>query len=638
MSTASFGIADYAVFGLMLTASISIGIYYAIMARKRGNTSEYFIAGQSMSCIPVALSLLATYESSVMMLGTPAESYVHGIQWILSELGSETGMLISIFFILGFLRRLNLSTPFEYYERRFKSRRLRVLANLISCLSFIQYISIVLYGQAIALQAMIGLSTYGSIVATAAVAIIYTTIGGLKAVIWTDVLQFMIMITGLLAVSIKGTVDGGGVSEVWVRAAETGRLDFSMDPDPTVRHTVWNLYFGRILTGFGFLFSPAVLQRISSTKSLKECRRALLLTIPGFTIVISMALAEGIVAFGYFFHKGCDPVASKQVGSPNQIIPFLILELFQNQPGLPGLFLAALTSASLSTISSCLSAVASIIWYDLIKPWRPNTPEYKGVIAAKTTVVFVGVLGSLAAILVSLLGAKTLNQIIYTFKAATDPPLLAMFFLGIFFPFVNTKGAITGLVVGVGVMLWLCVGSMFSDSGAPSTYLPLAPTDQCPGFNMSSNSFNNTPEITNSVSWANSSSQNNTRSALDTVYNLSYTLFYSFGLTLVVLVGICASWITGGNKTPVHPECFIHLGDIQCLPARLRRCLSGSGPDNSFTLIVTDLEENFTLLETGSQTGKLLLMESSEYTYLQKVKAAAMADLQEDYWNDNVFD
>ncbi|XP_046560787.1 sodium-coupled monocarboxylate transporter 1-like [Haliotis rubra] len=585
MSTATFGTADYAVFGLMLTASVSIGIYYAIMARKRGSTSEYFIAGQSMSSIPVALSLLATYESSVMMLGTPAESYAHGIQWILSELGSETGMLINIFLILVFLRRLNLSTPFEYYERRFKSRRLRVLANLISCLSFLQYISIVLYGQAIALRAMTGFSTYGSIVATAAVAVIYTTIGGLKAVIWTDVLQFIIMITGLLAVSIKGTVDGGGVSEVWLRAAETGRLDFSMDPDPTVRHTIWNLYFGRILTGFGFLFSPSVLQRISSTKSLKECRRALLLTIPGFTIVIGMALAEGIVAYGYFYHKRCDPLASKQVGSPNQIIPFLILELFRNQPGLSGLFLAALASASLSTISSCLSAVASIIWYDLIKPWRPNTSEYKGVIVAKITVVFIGILGCLAAVLVSLAGAKTLNQIVYTFKAATDPPLVAMFFLGAFFSFVNTKGAITGLVTGVGFMLWLCVGSMFSDSGAPSTYLPLAPIDQCPGFNMSSNSFNNTTELTKVVSRTGSSSQNNTRSALETVYNLSYTLFYSFGLILVLLVGICASWITGGNKTPVDPECLIHLDDIHCLPARLRRYLAGRGTDRqSFTL------------------------------------------------------
>ncbi|XP_071119638.1 sodium-coupled monocarboxylate transporter 1-like [Haliotis cracherodii] len=585
MSTATFGTWDYFVFGLMLAASVSIGIYYAIMASKRRSTSEYFIAGQSMSFLPVALSLLATYESSVMMLGTPAESYSHGIQWILSELGNETGMLINIFLILVFLKRLNLSTPFEYFERRFKSRPLRVLANLISCLSFLQYMSIVLYGQAIALQAMTGFSMYGSIVATATVAVIYTTIGGLKAVIWTDVLQLIIMNIGLLAVSIKGTIDGGGVLKVWNRAAESGRLDFSLDPDPTVRHTVWNLYFGRILTGFGFLFSPAVLQRISATKSVKECRRALLLTIPGFTTLIGIALAEGIVAYGYFYHKRCDPVASKQVETPNQIIPFLIMELFRNQPGLPGLFLAALASASLSTISSCLSAVASIIWYDLVKPWRPNTSENKGVIVAKTTVVLVGVLGCLAAILVSLLGGRTLNQIIYTFKSATDPPLVAMFFLGAFFPFVNTKGAITGLVTGVGFMLWLCVGSIFSDSGAPSSYLPPAPVDQCPGFNMSTTSFNNTIELTTFVTQTDRRSRNNTRSALDTLYNLSYTLFYSLGLILVLVVGICASWITGGNKTPVDPECLIHLDDIHCIPARLRRYLAGRDTDRqSFTL------------------------------------------------------
>ncbi|XP_048255301.1 sodium-dependent multivitamin transporter-like [Haliotis rufescens] len=250
MSVSTFGPWDCAVFALMLTASIGIGVYYAVASRKRRSTSEYFVAGQSMSYIPVALSLIATFESSVMILGTPAESYAYGIQWILGELGSLTAMLIEISLVLVFIRRLKLSTPYE-----------------------LQYTSIVMYGQAIALQAVTGFSMYSSIMVTAGAVVFYTTLGGFKAVIWTDVLQCIIMLIGLFAVSIKGTIEAGGISEVWGRAAESGRLDFSLDPDPTIRHTVWNLYFGQLLGGFGFLFNPAVLQRISSTKSTKDSSR-----------------------------------------------------------------------------------------------------------------------------------------------------------------------------------------------------------------------------------------------------------------------------------------------------------------------------------------------------------------------------
>ncbi|XP_071119726.1 sodium-coupled monocarboxylate transporter 1-like [Haliotis cracherodii] len=575
MSVSTFGPWDYAVFALMLTASIGIGVYYAVASRKRRSTSEYFVAGQSMSYIPVALSLIATFESSVMILGTPAESYAYGIQWILGELGSLTAMLIDISLVLVFIRRLKLSTPYEYLEKRFQSRPLRVLANVMSCLLYLQYTSIVLYGQAIALQAVTGFSMYSSIMVTAGAVVFYTTLGGFKAVIWTDVLQCIIMLIGLFAVSIKGTIEAGGILEVWGRAAESGRLDFSLDPDPTIRHTVWNLYFGQLLGGFGFLFNPAVLQRISSTKSTKDSSRALLLTIPGYMLTGVICVVEGIVAYGYYYHKRCDPVASKQLESPNQIVPLLILDLFRSMPGMSGLFLAALSSAALSTISSFLSAVANIIWYDLVQPCRPNMSEFRGVIVAKMTVVFTGGLSCLAAIIVSFVGAKTLIQIAKTSLALTKQPLIGVFYLGALFPFVNTKGAIIGLLTGVVFMAWLTIGSMFYDSGAPSSYLPLAPVDQCPSFNLSIPSLNitNINNFTTTLGPDCSYEGANNKSAMETMYNISYTLFSAIAMIVVMLVGVCASLITGGNKTPVDPQWLLHLEDIQlpCIPNRVRQ-------------------------------------------------------------------
>ncbi|XP_046372370.2 sodium-coupled monocarboxylate transporter 1-like [Haliotis rufescens] len=288
-----------------------------------------------------------------------------------------------------------------------------------------------------------------------------------------------------------------------------------------------------------------------------------------------ICVVEGIVAYGYYYHKRCDPVASKQLASPNQIVPLLILDLFRSMPGMSGLFLAALSSAALSTISSFLSAVANIIWYDLVQPCRPNMSEFRGVIVAKTTVVFTGGLSCLAAIIVSFVGAKTLIQIAKTSLALTQQPLIGVFYLGALFPFVNTKGAIIGLLTGVVFMAWLTIGSMFHDSGAPSSYLPLAPVDQCPSFNLSMPSLNitNMDNFTKTLGPDCSYPGANNKSAMETMYNISYTLFSAIAMIVVMLVGVCASLITGGNKTPVDPQWLLHLEDIQvpCIPNRVRQ-------------------------------------------------------------------
>ncbi|XP_046372358.2 sodium-coupled monocarboxylate transporter 2-like [Haliotis rufescens] len=322
------------------------------------------------------------------------------------------------------------------------------------------------------------------------------------------------------------------------------------------------------MAGFGYLFIPTVLQRISSTRSLRETRRAILVTIPAFPIILLMGLAQGIVAYGYYDHKRCDPVASKQISSLNQILPFFTLDLFHNIPGMSGFFLAALSSASLSTISSCLSAVAHITWHDIVKPCRPNMSEFRGVLVAKATVVMCGVLSCILAVVVSEAGTKTLNQIVYTLLSIARSPLNALFYLGALFPFVNTKGAITGLLAGVSLMLWLSIGSMFSSAGSASTYLPSAPTDNCPGFNVTSSSFVN---FTSTIV----QEQNEvikSRSDLDTLYNLSYTLFSTMAIGTVLLVGLVTSFLTGGNEMPIDPDCLIRLEDIQCwcVPDSLR--------------------------------------------------------------------
>ncbi|XP_046560746.1 sodium-coupled monocarboxylate transporter 1-like [Haliotis rubra] len=340
MESHTFGKWDYAVFGVMVAASVSIGIYHAIVGR-HGKLDEYLLAGRSMTFFPVAMSLIATFTSTITMLGASAESYNNGIMWILNDIALCVGKLLEMYLLLDLLKRLNISSPFQYIEGRFKSRVLSLIMTGASCFENVFYMSIILFGHAIALQAVTGFSTLGSILATAVAVVLYTAIGGLKAVIWTDVLQYIIMFAGILAVMIKGTL--------------------RCDPDPTIRHTVWNVGVARVFTGLGAMLFG-------------------LICGPMFG---ALCIISGLVAYGYYDYKRCDPIASNQIDNVNQILPFLTLDIFRNLPGMAGLFLAALYSASLSSLSSGLSALANITWEEFVRPRFPEMLESKQIAVAK---------------------------------------------------------------------------------------------------------------------------------------------------------------------------------------------------------------------------------------------------------------
>merc|ERR1712110_1280902 len=157
----------------------------------------------------------------------------------------------------------------------------------------------------------------------------------------------------MLAILIKGTMDVGGVAEVWNMAYEGGRLNFfNFSTDLRTRHTFWNLFVGSFIRGFGMVFNQATIQRISSTKTMKQAMWVIMLVAPAFLITMSMATYEGIVAYTYYQTRGCDPIKNKEITNSNQIIPYMVMDIFQGLPGMPGLFMAALFAASLSTLSS----------------------------------------------------------------------------------------------------------------------------------------------------------------------------------------------------------------------------------------------------------------------------------------------
>ncbi|XP_056004499.1 sodium-dependent multivitamin transporter-like isoform X2 [Ostrea edulis] len=471
----------------------------------------------------------------------------------------------------------------KYLELRFKSHAVRLLATSLGILNYVMYMGIVLFGPALALEAVTGFPMPYSILIVALAAVIYTSIGGIKAVIWTDVFQFMVMFSGIFAVMIKGTIDIGGIGKTWKIANENGRLNwFNFDLDPRARHTFWNLFIGSVVRGLFLIFNQSSVQRISSTPTLSDAKKVMYYTAPGFLVTIFLAVIEGIIAYSYYHTIRCDPLASKTIKNSNQIVPAMVMSIFGDIPGMPGLFIASLFSASLSTLSSGLSSLSALVWQDFVRPHTKPMSEFKATVIAKLSVVVFGCMAVAVAFLVSTIGG-TLVQITGTILSTIGGPLTGVYLIGCFCPWVNAKGAIFSCISGVAIVGWIATGMSVSTGIKRTPPLPPAPTDKCfdPSFvaNASDWMMNSTLETMYSTIMTTEASvlvEPVEPKGLDQLYSISYTLLSIIGLINSVISGTIFSFLTGYTKPEESdPRYLISLTDelLFFLPEWIRKPL-----------------------------------------------------------------
>ncbi|PIK51100.1 putative sodium-coupled monocarboxylate transporter 1 [Apostichopus japonicus] len=344
----------------------------------------------------------------------------------------------------------------KYLERRF-NKNVRYVGTFLFFLQMVLYLGIVIYAPALALNAVTGLSLWGSVLTIGVVCTFYTTIGGLKAVLWTDVFQVCIMVAGLLAVIIQGSIKLGGLREAWKIAESRDRIDFwNFSFDPTVRHTFWALSIGQTFTWCSsYGVNQAQVQRYLSCGKKSTAQLALGMAIVGMIIVVSLACLAGVVTFA--FYADCDPYTMERITAVDQIVPYFVMELFGDRPGLPGLFTSCVFSAALSTVSSGLNSLAAITGEDIIKSIWPDMSEKRYTIAIKLVACGFGVIAILTTVLASQLGA--ILQASLSIFGLVGGPLLALFSLGVFFPCCNSYGAGFGTLIGLATSIWLGVGA-----------------------------------------------------------------------------------------------------------------------------------------------------------------------------------
>ncbi|XP_056669151.1 sodium-dependent multivitamin transporter isoform X4 [Monodelphis domestica] len=432
--------------------------------------------------------------SAVAVLGVPGEIYRFGTEYWFLGCSYIIGLLVPAHIFIPIFYRLNISSAYEYLELRF-TKTVRLCGTLTFIFQMVIYMGVVLYAPALALNAVTGFDLWGSVLALGIVCTIYTSLGGLKAVIWTDVFQTVVMFLGQIAIVIVGAAKVGGLGRVWDVASQHGRIS-----------------------------------GIDSCYAVFPCQQ----------VTLCIGSLIGLVMFVYYLDYPLSPEQA-QISSDQMVLHF-VMDILGGLPGLPGLFVACLFSGSLSTISSAFNSLATVTIEDLIRPHFPEISEERATLISKGLAVAYGLICLGMAYVSSLMG-PVLQAAISIF-GMIGGPLLGLFCLGIFFPCANSTGAVLGLLAGLIMAFWIGIGNMVSNM----TSKIVVPPPNGTGLP----SYRNMTIVTVTTLMPFTVSQ---PTGIQRFYNLSYLWYSAHSSTTVIIMGLLVSLLTGGTRgQPPNPR------------------------------------------------------------------------------------
>uniref|UniRef100_A0A669QQL7 Solute carrier family 5 member 12 n=1 Tax=Phasianus colchicus TaxID=9054 RepID=A0A669QQL7_PHACC len=545
-----FVVWDYVVFAGLFLVCASIGVFFAIKERKKKTSKEFLVGGKQMSCGPIAFSLTSSFMSAVTVLGTPSEVYRYGASFVLFFLAYTFVIILTSELFLPVFYRSDITSTYEYLELRF-NKNVRLAATLIYILQTVRRYCLFLFT---------GFDLWGSVVATGVVCTFYCTTGGLKAVVWADAFQMVVMVLGFVTVLIRGTILNGGSTSIWEDAYEGSRLNiFDFDVDPLRRHTFWTIVIGGTFTWLGLYgVNQSTIQRCISCKSEKHAKMALYLNLLGLWIILVCAVFSGLVMYAHY--KNCDPWTAGFISAPDQLMPYFVMDIFSSMPGVPGLFVACAFSGTLSTVAASINALATVTFEDLVRKCFPNLSEKTSTWTSKGLCILYGVLCTSMAGAASLMGGVV--QAALSIHGMCGGPMLGLFTLGIIFPCVNWKGAIGGFLTGITLAFWVGIGS-FIYPAQPVKTIPLElSTLNCTLANSTALCFS--PSLLSHL----------LRPLLaDTWYSLSYLYFSTIGCLGCIISGL-TGWAIPTADQDIRPVLIKPVCNFFCFwSERLKRLL-----------------------------------------------------------------
>jgi SSS family transporter len=465
----SLGGLDLAVLALYLVACVALGIW---VGRGQRDMSDYMVGGRDLPWWAVLGSIVATETSTVTFLSVPGFSYGRDLTFLQLPLGYLIGRLLVVVLFLPHFFRGELFSAYEVLSRRFGGA-VRQVASVLFLVMRTLADGLRLYLTAIVVTKVTGLDLSAAVLAVGLTTIVYTLFGGIKSVVWTDCLQFVVYVGGALiagALILQKLPGGWGEYMSFANSHQKFRL-IDVSFDFTEPYTLWaGIVGGAFLALATHGADQLMVQRYLCARSQRDASRAL--AASGVVVLAQFALFL-FIGIGLACYYGQYP-PDEPFQSNDQVFAAFVVDHLP--PGIVGLTLAAIFAAAMSTLSSSLNSSASALLNDLYLPFTRRTlaPRQQLWLGRGLSALF-----GAAQIAVGVAGQQLSRSVVESVLAIagfTTGVILGIFFLGILSKRATRRGALAGLVVGSALITGVAFGTKlawpwYSIVGSMATFL-----------------------------------------------------------------------------------------------------------------------------------------------------------------------
>jgi solute:Na+ symporter, SSS family len=445
-----FGVVNWIVLIGYLLSLVWMGMYFS---KREKTTGDFFLAGQRIPWWAAGISIYGTQLSAITYIAIPATSF--RLDWLMF-MGNFTILMaapIVAYFFLPFYRRLGLTSAYEYLEKRF-SVAVRLYCSLVYIIMQLGRMAVVMLLPAMALSTVTGIDTYASIVIMGVLCTFYTVMGGMEAVIWTDVLQVIVLMGGAI-VSIAFAVLNldGGLGEIFRVGLDAGKFRMVYWSWDHTALAIWVVLFGGLLTTLiPYTTDQTVVQRYLTTRDEAGARQALwtngFLTIPGSILFFLIGTAL------FAFYKRHPDLLNPTLAN-DAIFPLFIQQKLP--AGVGGLVISGVFAAAMSTLSGCQNSTATAMITDFYRRFHHAAADSHCLHLARWLTVLLGVVVTAAAMIMAFYGDRiqSLWFFFVTMLGLIGGGLGGIFTLAIFTRRATGVGAITGAVAAAAVQIYV---------------------------------------------------------------------------------------------------------------------------------------------------------------------------------------
>ncbi len=427
-------------------------------SRRIKGTDGYFVGNRSVPGFAVGLSMLGTAISSVTFLAYPGSSFEGNWTRLVPGLMLPVAALIAVRYFVIFYRRTMFVSAYEYFERRFGPWG-RSYTSLLFTLSSVYRMGIILFLLSLPIRVMTNWSITTVIIGVGAIVMIYTVMGGLEAVIWTDVVQTLVLVMGgLLTILIVFLRVPGGVLEILGVAARSGKFDLVVSFDPSLaRETFWMFALSGIIGNIQeFSTDQTKIQRYAAAKSDKAAIRATWTVGLGCIPIWSLFMFVGTCL--WVFYQEFPHLLTPGLKADEVYPHFILTEMPE---GIGGLVIAAVLAAAMSSIDSSMNGAATVLTVDFYKRYLVRNRDDRHYLrVARWISIALGLVMVFAAYLLSKIPARTILDIGFFIGAVMAGGIGGFFLLGFVFNWTNRQGAAIGVGVGILVILWCTLSKL----------------------------------------------------------------------------------------------------------------------------------------------------------------------------------